>query len=48
MEKKVKYISDIIHDELNVESPEISEREALKVCLFFYQSFLRLRIVIKC
>ncbi|VDN60686.1 unnamed protein product [Dracunculus medinensis] len=34
MEKKVKYISDIIHDELNVESPEISEREALKYAIF--------------
>lgn len=32
MEKKVKYIHDTIHDELNTESPKVStEREALKV-----------------
>lgn len=32
MEKKVKYIHDTIHDELNIESPKLSvERDSLKV-----------------
>ncbi|VDN17747.1 unnamed protein product [Gongylonema pulchrum] len=35
MEKKVKYIHDTIHDELNTNSPKLgTEREALKVIFF--------------